>query len=354
MSTSIQSISSIFLNSNLTTYYQKYKTQQHQLKQNRATFNYELNNENNDSVNENLNNFDRKKEDAINRIIRNEKIKQIRVKIYEYELLKEYQTVNNNQQQHIKHLSDQERDLSSSSSSLSSNIIDNNKKVIIRGSGSAKKYSPVISNESSKFLSKSKKQQQQIKNFIPSPKYNNMDDSKMFDSYNQLKNDDEINELEQQETFLKNNETDLDDEVNTTFDENTDLTFNDNDFELDDLDETFDDNDSFIDNLDDDNYESGIEDDNFTTNQKRNNHETQIQSNINRMYQNSKLNNRRSNLVKPGYEIYQIGGPANNSISHTLNLSSAAQSTFQLKISIISNEVKNIVNVLKQVCSYLI
>ena len=41
-------------------------------------------------------NFDKKKEDAINRIIRNERIKEIRTKIYEYELLKEYQKYNEN------------------------------------------------------------------------------------------------------------------------------------------------------------------------------------------------------------------------------------------------------------------
>ena len=64
-------------------------------------------------------------------------------------------------------------------------------------------------------------------------------------------------------------------------------------------------------------------------------------------FNNKKATGRR--YVKPGYEIYQIGGPSNNSFAHTISLSSVAQSTFQLKISIISTEVKNIVNILKQV-----
>jgi hypothetical protein len=51
------------------------------------------------------------------------------------------------------------------------------------------------------------------------------------------------------------------------------------------------------------------------------------------------VNTRMQKSVKPGYELYQIG-----------NLSISSQSTFQLKVSIIGAELKNVVNVLKQVC----
>lgn len=74
--------------------------------------------------------------------------------------------------------------------------------------------------------------------------------------------------------------------------------------------------------------------------------------------------NRNSSQIKPGYELYQLNNNTsssnnnnnNNSIAAALATAtfsfttSATQSTFQLKISIISAEVKNIVNVLKQVC----
>ncbi|RNA11840.1 hypothetical protein BpHYR1_013215, partial [Brachionus plicatilis] len=72
--------SSMFLKS-ATSYYQKYKQQQ-SIKSTNGYDDTEM---------------DKRKEEAVNRIIRNERIKEIRMKMYEYELLKEYQNLNVNQ-----------------------------------------------------------------------------------------------------------------------------------------------------------------------------------------------------------------------------------------------------------------
>jgi hypothetical protein len=425
-SSSIQSISSIFLNSNLTTYYQKYKNQQqkHQAKppQRSATVasvasNYDLNEpgSQNNLFNElqpqlaasSNTNFDRKKEDAINRIIRNEKIKQIRIKIYEYELLKEYQTVNTSDQQ--TNFAEDEKlnaDLSSSSSSLSSSRTANysdQKKVTVRGIGSIKKkpHQPVnesgyINNKQQNNTKKTMPASTKPNKTIPSARANNNNQNSnkldIYSSFNEqlktkIKNNDQSTQLEidinQTDKFTNDpnveeaespsttdrKELDINmfDDKNSFFNSNlnenefNDENYNEEDLEGDgddlELGDNFDDTEenlSFIDNLDEENYESGIEDDGFNKiKQQQCYQEHQIQTNLNRIFQNSNNNSNTKSTgrryVRPGYEIYQIGGPSNNSFAHTINLSSAAQSTFQLKISIISTEVKNIVNILKQV-----
>lgn len=296
-SSSIQSISSIFLNSNLTTYYQKYKINQQQ--QNKQQSNRYIA-DTNTSPQPQQGAVTQNKEDAINRIIRNEKIKQIRIKIYEYELLKEYQTVNTNQEETTK-----QNDL----------LID--KKLINRAN---KLNNKPVNDSQLKYLPR--QSEPNNKNIIPI--------TNKSEHNNQLNS-----ELDHKEDELDDVETDI---VNET--EYDDL--------LDDDDDLFNDTDSLLDNLDDDNYESGIEDDSFNK-YKRSQQDQQIQSNLNRIYQsnNSNTSNKSRRVVKPGFEIYQIGGSSTANFS--LCLSSAAQSTFQLKISIISAEVKNIVNVLKQV-----
>lgn len=75
-----ESISSVFLKS-ANSYYQKYKLQQSAKPV--------------DALDDK--DMDRRKEEAINRIIRNQRIKEIRMKMYEHELLKEYQSLDTNQ-----------------------------------------------------------------------------------------------------------------------------------------------------------------------------------------------------------------------------------------------------------------
>lgn len=78
-------LSAIFFNSN--SYYHKYKLrQQQQLQQQQQKTATVKDDESADELE-----LERRREDAVNRIIRNERIKQIRMKIYECELLKEYQ-----------------------------------------------------------------------------------------------------------------------------------------------------------------------------------------------------------------------------------------------------------------------
>lgn len=80
-----ESISSVFLNST-NSYYQKYKLQQ-SVKPADGHDDKDM---------------DKRKEEAINRIIRNERIKEIRMKMYEYDLLKEYQNLDINQTRSIE------------------------------------------------------------------------------------------------------------------------------------------------------------------------------------------------------------------------------------------------------------
>jgi hypothetical protein len=189
-------------------------------------------------------NFDKKKEDAINRIIRNERIKEIRTKIYEYELLKEYQKYN-----------------------------DNNNKTF-------ELYNSTITS--------------------------NDDDSASVDSYctdygfESIENDDDFYENQVIPLGVINNRKSLSPNNLTT---NQSFSYSD----------LTDNNDSTT-----------------TTHTKTNDEED---SSIN----DNKQQKRRTKNIKPGHELYQIG-----------NLNTP-QSAFQLKCSIISVELKNIINVLKQV-----
>ncbi len=283
-----------------TTYYQKYQQNQqqpHQFKANTSIFQQQ-------SAYNNC--FDRKKEDAINRIIRNEKIKQIRTKMYEYELLKEYGAVNSNAVT---------QPLMSSEASFTTNSF--------------------ISKQTTSKKSKKKLNTKQANSFI---------------SYQQLENDDSlINNIEndsdsddkssmssvQHMNFVASNGNsnknsihfeeykDASNLEDLSSKEETDNAFNDMSYD----DEE---NEDFL--FSDSNYESGIEEDKSDEIKK---------SDL------IKSGSTRKQLgVKPGYERYDI------SSVDSFTISAATQSTFQLKCSIISTEVKNIVNVLKQVISH--
>jgi hypothetical protein len=93
-------------------------------------------------------------------------------------------------------------------------------------------------------------------------------------------------------------------------------------------------------NRDDENYESGIEEDSgfckLTDSQLSSVSHGQSSRAVNG-------SGNKGRKVKPGYERYDIGSV------NCFGLSAFAQSTFHLKCSIINTEVKNIMNVLKQV-----
>lgn len=320
-----QSLSSIFLN-NSSTYYQKYQQQQRPCVQNYSGSStvqslY---------TNHNGGGYDKKKEEAINRIIRNEKIKQIRIKMYEYELLKDYGALN---PQPLTISSDMQMDEVDSKTDFEGND---------KQSGSIKPYS-----------------------FIPKPskkvKNNRVKNNNSFSSYQQIEG------AENSESFQNNGEdSDSDDKSSmssqthrlnrsygaatrssTTFDEYKDESFIKNPDENDGYNEMYenttneDDDDDFLfsdefSQKDDENYESGIEEDSCSKSEKS------MKNN-----QSSKKGST-AKKVKPGFERYEFGS------ANSFTLSAFAQSTFQLKCSIISAEVKNIVNVLKQVIFFII
>lgn len=203
-----ESISSMFLMSD-SSYYHKYKQQQ-SLKLADSKEDKEM---------------EKRKEEAINRIIRNERIKEIRMKMYEYELLKEYQNLNVNQTRSAESKSFE--DFSSVNENLSEDGLDEQRTKQIKTSYFNRTYGSRT----------------------------------IFDEY-------------------KSNEQD-----------------DDNDLDKDD------------DDNDDDDYESGIEDDDSLSHKK-----------------------------------HKINFFSNSGVCFPPN-----QSRFHLKISIINAEVKNIINVLKQV-----
>jgi hypothetical protein len=254
---SLRNLSSVFLNSSLNNYYKKYNLQQ------AGTF----------TLKSTDLEFERQqKEDAINRIIRNEKIKQIRNKMIEYELLKDYQTLASPNSPRV------ETDSYNCSGLFSDDLEINN-----INEKSDKKAIKITNQNSVSSLSQSSSQSS-----MDIPFYRKIPKA-MFEEY--------------------------------TFDSSVEGFQNNQSEEAD--------------------YESGIEDDNIVTNQQIYNNQHRIKSNMNRAYNQNLGTAKNQNLgfVKPGHEHYQVGD---------FNLYSS-QSKFNLKISIISAEVKNIVKVLKQV-----
>ena len=200
--------------------------------------------------------FDKKKEDAINRIIRNERIKEIRTKIYEYELLKEYQKYNDNKvtSYYDHHQQENDDDSLEEVTSVDSYCTD-------YGFESVENDDDFYENNN---------------NIIPS----NRKSSSPTTPTSMI-------------TSLLKKSVSYCDYLSLT--DNNSITFQ-NGLSMDDL----------------------------------QNNNTSV---------NSRQATRRTRNIKPGHELYQIG-----------NLNTP-QTTFQLKCSIINAELKNIVNVLKQVCS---
>jgi hypothetical protein len=197
-----------------------------------------------------------KKDDAINRIIRNERIKQIRNKINEFELLKEYQKF------------DDQPTGSKMVTSLLGDTFD------------------TMSVESDYGFIDDDFNEDQLKKIKRSISYCDY----LFSSDDNYRDTDEA---EQQDDMVM--EADVDSSISCKL------------------------NDSSIDDL--------MSLASFKSNQS---------------LSTNSVNTRPLKSVKPGHELYQIG-----------NLSSSSQSTtFQLKVSIIGAELKNVVNVLKQVCVY--
>lgn len=311
-----QSISSQFLMNSA--YYQKYR-QQNQVHQHQQQPHQICHNNNNV---QNYDQTDRKKEEAINRIIRNEKIKQIRTKMFEYELLKEYGALN-------PLPASIPSDLQLDKGTSDSNDQQTN-------------YKPFIPSNS-KAAKKLKKQQAKANNLFSS--YNideNIEDS---DS------DDKSSMSSQTNRSSYNNQRSLNNMAasrsSTTFENYKDDVFNMGRADEDDMSQRGDmfyedhttneeEEDDFLfsdvsfTNRDDDNYESGIEEDS---------------SFCKSMSMNASHGSKtvKGKKVKPGYERYDIGSV------NCFGLSAFAQSTFHLKCSIINTEVKNIMNVLKQV-----
>ena len=323
------SLSSMFLNSTMTSYYQKYKMekqkQEQKLKYQSSNLIKQHNKSNNSSGSFNpsgqilSNDFERKKEDAINRIIRNERIKEIRIKMHEYELLKEYQSFNstNSNQQNQSN-----NDVLGSQENMgtSNDAIDDftNSNIIFPYYSNPFTQSNSNTQHSNQNLNKHNRTFRVIK---PATNYHQQGDespSSKLSAYNL-----------DVDAKGKNANRKV-----ASFDEYKDS--NDCDGEGDDDDEDV----CGGNESNEDSNESGIEDDaNYFTPKHSNQKSCR---NIDESLLSTILNSKNSSLfVKPGFEMYQIGGGI-------FNLNSS-QSTFQLKCSIISAEVKNIVNILKQV-----
>lgn len=310
-----QSISSQFLKNSA--YYQKYRqqnqVQQHQQPPQQVCHNVQ-----------NYEQTDRKKEEAINRIIRNEKIKQIRTKMFEYELLKEYGALNPLPASIPSDLQ-LDKGANDSSDQPTTNYI--------------KPFIP----SNSKAAKKLKKQQAKANNLFSS--YNideNIEDS---DSDDKSSMSSQTNRSYQRSNMVASRSS-------TTFEYYKDDVYNmgrtdedsvsqrgdcenANDLFYGDHTTNEEDDDDFLfsdsyTNKDDDNYESGIEEDSSFCKPMSNN-------------ANQGTKTVKGKKVKPGYERYDIGSV------NCFGLSAFAQSTFHLKCSIINTEVKNIMNVLKQV-----
>ena len=324
-----QSLSSIFLK-NSSTYYQKYQQQQQPIVQNYSSTSpiqtvY---------TNHGGGGYDRKKEEAINRIIRNEKIKQIRIKMYEYELLKDYGALN---PQPLTISSDMQMDEVDSKNEFE-DFQTNDKQ---SGVGSIKPYSFIP-----KPLKKSKNNKNKNNNSFSSyQQIDGTDNSENLQNNGEDSDSDDKSSMSSQ-THRLNRSYGAATRSSTTFDEYKDgsyiKNYDDNREENDGYNEMYenttneDDDDDFLfsdefSQKDDENYESGIEEDSCSKSEKS--------------MKSNQTNKKGSTTkkVKPGFERYEFGSV------NSFTLSAFAQSTFQLKCSIISAEVKNIVNVLKQV-----
>jgi hypothetical protein len=334
------SLSSLFLNSTLTSYYQKYKIEKHKQEQklkyqssnlikqhnNKSNTN---NNNNNPSSQSLSNEFERKKEDAINRIIRNERIKEIRIKMHEYELLKEYQSFNATSTTNSAQNTPQSNNETSVETGESNETPTNDATVtnIIDDFTNSNSFPSYYRNVSNTFA------QQQHSN-----KYNNKTLRSI--KHHQHEDDWSSSKLSAYNLEIANVNRKVPPLPFDEYKHSQDGSVIGNDD---------DENDQDADESNEDSNESGIEDDvNFFTpkrsNQANSHHHHQKTTNRNASEESllSSIFSKNSSLfVKPGFEMYQIGGGI-------FNLNSS-QSTFQLKCSIISAEVKNIVNILKQV-----
>ena len=270
--------------------------------------------------------IDRKKEEAINRIIRNEKIKQIRTKMFEYELLKEYGALN-------PLPSNLPSDLQLD------NINNDSSGKSVHDPSYLKAFIPI----NSKAVKKLKRQQSKANN--------------LFSSYNIEGNDDSDSDDKSSMSSQTNNNRGcvrLQAQSGSTFDKYKDEVFGVGKADEDDEDRSGvfygdttneDEEEDFLfsdgcGNRDDENYESGIEEDSgfckLTDSQLSSVSHGQSSRAVNG-------SGNKGRKVKPGYERYDIGSV------NCFGLSAFAQSTFHLKCSIINTEVKNIMNVLKQV-----
>lgn len=354
------SLSSMFLNS--TSYYQKYKQQQLQ-KTTAAAAASLMQSGGVGCGGEDEWDLEKRREDAVNRIIRNEKIKQIRMKIYENELLKEYQ---------------QNFPTNSSASTTTTSALESGAQdVVMKPSSRAnlRKTAQQNSNNSAAKINTYFSRTYGGENTIYSniPNNNRVLANTTFDEYKSSPNNsgsgDESKLIVIDEMMMPSMESA----------ESTSIDF---------LDLDVDEQQHQEDLLNEENYESGIEDDeNSSTSsyfhysspklgKQQTPKQQKCQKSSNSTSSSSSCN--KSTLKNPGaninvaYDVYRLNVDNNTTSSSSLatsssfisnpvsanssnsnlfiNLySSAAQSTFQLKISIISAEVKNIVNVLKQV-----
>lgn len=316
------SISSMFLNS-ANSYYQKYRQQQRlQHNQNQQQpQHFSISNPSNNNylmVDDKYQQQDleKRKEDAINRIIRNERIKEIRLKIYEYELLKEYQNLNQNLATNLITSQEESFNYNFNQDSKSDDYATHNDNLSeeLNNNDNRTETSSLEQDYSASRSVKSNKNKKSINNYF----------SRTYGSSNNRPHSEDSNTSST---------------IKTVFDEYK----SENTIEPVSL--VYYDDDEYYENDEDneDNYESGIEDEDGSFSM----------SNINR-------NKQKQQRIKPGYELYQISTSSSNSNNNAgfgfgsigLGLSSI-QSKFLLKISIISAEVKNIVNVLKQVRNFI-
>jgi hypothetical protein len=372
------SLSTLFLNSNLTSYYQKYKQNQQQSRKIQQQQQQQQYQKRPSSSIINLY-YDRKKEEAINRIIRNERIKQIRIKIYENELLKEYQSLN-------PVVAEQEKCESSEldrPSSLSSYEATSDE----YGYRPHASKLPYNRNESEDVVQAQSNENQRTLSF-PANWRRQKPRVSAFDEYI-CNEDDEYERGGYADEEYENMESDY-------------YNFN----EADDIDNDENDDGCYIDEDDEEeNVESGIEEEEEEEGvrvdisnkrllqqqqqQQQQKHEPNSEEETKRLAHVERKRKQRQQIInnmtrtfdlfeesdneyassnetattakraprsstttrktKPGYQLYQIGAGCSLDLGF-LGLSQAqSQSTFHLKISIISAEVKNIVNVLKQV-----
>lgn len=281
--------------------------------------------------------FDKKKEDAINRIIRNERIKEIRTKIYEHELLREYQKCYDNITPAAKPLNNKNFTQNDSLFELNSNndedsfenasidscgtdygfeSIDNDDELEVcsNSNESTNNYHDIIPyNSNGVFTNENCRNYKTKKPSLPGVKPVNANGTSLKKSMSYC-------------DYLSLTDNSSSETIGSNSNILTKKSFIQNGLSMDDL----------------------IQE---TTNELTSSDSIKsitispppmltVTSNVNNNTtpkQQQQRTSSRTKSVKPGFELYQIG-----------NLNSS-QSTFQLKVSIISAELKNIINVLKQV-----